>query len=61
MGRKVNPIGFRLGISSEWESNWFAERSYTELLHEDLAIRKLILGELTRAGISRIEMVSGAP
>jgi small subunit ribosomal protein S3 len=60
MGRKVNPIGFRLGIASDWESKWFAERTYTELLHEDLAIRKLILGELTRAGISRIELERSA-
>lgn len=56
MGRKVNPIGFRLGISSDWESKWFAEKTYTELLHEDLAIRKLIMNELTRAGIARIEI-----
>ncbi len=60
MGRKVNPIGFRLGIASDWESKWFAERTYTELLHEDLAIRKLILGELTRAGIARIELERSA-
>jgi small subunit ribosomal protein S3 len=60
MGRKVNPIGFRLGIASDWESKWFAERTYTELLHEDLAIRKLILGELTRAGIARIELERAA-
>jgi len=56
MGRKVNPIGFRLGISSDWESKWFAEKTYTDLLHEDLAIRKLIMNELTRAGIARIEI-----
>lgn len=56
MGRKVNPIGFRLGVSSEWESKWFAEKSYTELLHEDLAIRKVIMNEMTRAGISRVEI-----
>lgn len=56
MGRKVNPIGFRLGISSDWESKWYAEKTYTELLHEDLAIRKLIMNELTRAGIARIEI-----
>ena len=56
MGRKVNPIGFRLGISSDWESKWYAEKQYTELLHEDLAIRKLIMDELTRAGIARIEI-----
>jgi small subunit ribosomal protein S3 len=60
MGRKVNPIGFRLGVSSEWESKWFAERTYTELLHEDLAIRKLIMDELTRAGIARIELERAA-
>lgn len=60
MGRKVNPIGFRLGIASDWESKWFAERTYTELLHEDLKIRKLVMNELTRAGISRIELERSA-
>jgi small subunit ribosomal protein S3 len=56
MGRKVNPIGFRLGIVSDWESKWYAERDYTEKLHEDILIRKLVMKELTRAGISRIEL-----
>jgi small subunit ribosomal protein S3 len=57
MGRKVNPIGYRLGIVSDWESKWFAEGSdYTEKLHEDIRIRKLVMKELTRAGISRIEL-----
>lgn len=60
MGRKVNPIGFRLGVASDWESKWFAEKQYTELLHEDLAIRKLIMNELTRAGIARIELERAA-
>jgi small subunit ribosomal protein S3 len=60
MGRKVNPIGFRLGVVSEWESKWFAERSYTEQLHEDLQIRQLILRELTRASISKIELERSA-
>ena len=60
MGRKVNPIGFRLGNASEWESKWFAERSYTELLHEDLRIRTLIMKELTRAGIAKIELERAA-
>ena len=60
MGRKVNPIGFRLGISSEWESKWYAERDYTKLLHEDIRIRRLIMRELTRAGISRIELERSA-
>ncbi len=60
MGRKVNPIGFRLGIASDWESRWFAERTYTELLHEDIRIRKLVMRELTRAGISRVELERSA-
>ena len=60
MGRKVNPIGFRLGIVTDWESKWYAERNYTEQLHEDLRIRRLILNELTRAGISRIELERSA-
>ena len=54
MGRKVNPIGFRLGGIRDWESTWYAERNYTEQLHEDLYIRRLINDQLTRAGISRV-------
>ena len=60
MGRKVNPVGFRLGIVSDWESTWFGERNYTEQLHEDLSIRKLIQNELPRAGISKIELERSA-
>jgi small subunit ribosomal protein S3 len=60
LGRKVHPIGFRLGIVHDWESKWYAERNYTEQLHEDLFIRRLINAELTRAGISRIEIERSA-
>lgn len=60
MGRKVNPIGFRLGGVHQWESNWYAERNYTEQLHEDIFIRKLISEQLTRAGISRIAIERSA-
>lgn len=60
MGRKVHPVGFRLGISSKWESNWFAEKQYTELLHEDIAIRNLVEKELQRAGVARIELERSA-
>ncbi len=55
MGQKVNPIGFRLGIYRQWDSRWFAERDYTKLLHEDLAMRKLIGSRLRNAGVARIE------
>lgn len=60
MGRKVNPIGFRLGGVHDWESKWYAERNYTEQLHEDLFIRRLINEQLTRAGISRVEIERAA-
>ncbi len=60
MGRKVNPVGFRLGIASDWESKWFAEKQYTELVHEDRAIRGLLMKELQRAGIARIELERAA-
>ena len=60
MGRKVNPIGFRLGGVQNWDSTWYAERNYTDQLHEDLRIRKLIMEQLTRAGISKITIERAA-
>jgi len=60
VGRKVHPIGFRLGIVHDWESKWYAERNYTEQLHEDLYIRRIINAELTRAGIARIDIERSA-
>jgi len=57
LGRKVNPIGFRLGVIKDWESKWFAEgQEYAELLGQDIAVRKLIAERLGRAGVSRIEI-----
>ncbi|MBI4772204.1 MAG: 30S ribosomal protein S3 [Chloroflexi bacterium] len=57
MGRKVHPVGFRLGIIKTWEGRWFAEGArYADQLHEDFAIRKLVEAESPRAGISRIEI-----
>ena len=57
MGRKVHPIGFRLKINKTWEGRWYAEgKDYTERLHQDLALRKLVRSHAPRAGISRIEI-----
>ncbi len=57
LGRKVHPIGFRLGYIKDWESKWYAEgKDYRARLANDLAIRELIRGELENAGISRIEI-----
>jgi small subunit ribosomal protein S3 len=54
VGQKVHPYGFRLGVINGWQSNWFAERGYREMLHEDLRIRSHIKNKLYHAGISRI-------
>lgn len=54
MGQKVHPIGFRLGILTTWESNWYAEKDFAKLLHEDQVIRKFIKKKLYHAGIAKI-------
>jgi len=57
MGRKVNPIGYRLKINRDWDARWYAEgERYVDLLHEDRAIRNFIRKESDRAGISLIEI-----
>ncbi len=54
MGQKVNPIGLRLGINRTWDSRWYADDDYSDLLHEDLALRKFLRQRLSQAGVSRI-------
>jgi len=56
LGQKVNPIGLRLGGVKTWNSQWFSEKKYSELLHEDIKIRKFLKEKLYHAGISRIEI-----
>jgi len=57
MGRKVHPIGYRLGIIKDWEARWFAPRGrYAGLLQQDFAIRKLIRREAPKAAVSRVEI-----
>ncbi|MDD5099502.1 MAG: 30S ribosomal protein S3 [Syntrophales bacterium] len=60
MGQKVNPIGLRLGGIKTWRSQWFSEKNYSELLHEDLKVRKFLKEKLYHAGISRIEIERAA-
>jgi small subunit ribosomal protein S3 len=54
MGQKVNPIGLRLGINRTWDSRWFADANYADLLHEDLDIRNFLVKRLVQAGVSRV-------
>ncbi len=60
MGQKVHPIGFRLGVLESWQSRWFAEKEYAELLHEDIRIRSFIKKHLYHAGIAKIEIERAA-
>ena len=54
MGQKVNPIGMRLGVNRTWDSRWYADSGYRELLQEDLKIRSYLLKRLGQAGVSRV-------
>ena len=54
MGQKVNPIGFRVGITQGWDSRWFADRDYARFVAEDLRIRKHVRAKLSSAGISKV-------
>ena len=57
MGQKVNPYGFRLGVTTEWKSRWFADRQeYVGYVVEDWNIRNYLMTELPHAAISRVEV-----
>jgi len=56
VGQKVHPKGFRIGIIRDWDSNWYADRDYADLLHEDYKIRKIIKERFYTAGISKVEI-----
>lgn len=57
MGRKVNPIGFRLKVNKTWDGRWYAEGDeYVDQLHQDFAVRNMIREMAPRAGVSRIEI-----
>ena len=56
MGQKINPHGFRLGITTDWSSRWYADKSYADYVNEDVQIRKLMAKGMERAGISKVEI-----
>src|SRR6266498_5489365 len=56
MGHKINPTGFRVGVIYDWKGKWYSDKNYTELLHEDLRIRKLINRSLGDASISKVDI-----
>jgi small subunit ribosomal protein S3 len=56
VGQKVNPHGFRLGITTDWVSRWYADKNYAEYVKEDVAIRRMMGKGMERAGISKVEI-----
>lgn len=60
MGQKVHPKGLRIGIIKDWDARWYADKDYTELLHEDIKIRRFLKQTLYSAGIPRIEIERAA-
>jgi small subunit ribosomal protein S3 len=56
MGQKINPNGFRLGITTDFRSRWYADKQYKEYVKEDVAIRKLMSKGMERAGIAKVEI-----
>ena len=56
MGQKVQPTGFRLGVTENWRSRWYADKNYAENLGNDLAIRSYLEKRLEKAAIARIDI-----
>ncbi|WP_267242891.1 30S ribosomal protein S3 [Streptomyces sp. PR69] len=56
MGQKVNPHGFRLGITTDFKSRWYADKLYKDYVKEDVAIRRMLTSGMERAGISKVEI-----
>jgi small subunit ribosomal protein S3 len=59
MGRKVHPYGFRLGTSRTWNAKWYADKSYSTLLKEDITIRQLVTKRLANASVSLVDIERG--
>jgi small subunit ribosomal protein S3 len=60
VGQKINPTGLRVGIIKDWESRWFADKDYADLLHEDYVVREYIEKRLKDASVSKIEIERAA-
>ncbi|MEW5796827.1 MAG: 30S ribosomal protein S3 [Candidatus Zixiibacteriota bacterium] len=61
MGQKTHPVGFRIGINKPWNSRWFApDRSFADLVHEDMMVKRYIAKRLDNAGIAKV-LISRAP
>jgi len=60
VGQKVNPVGLRIGIIRDWESKWYADKDFGDLLMEDVRIREFLKNKLKDAAVSHIEIERAA-
>ena len=60
MGQKVNPIGLRVGVIRDWDSKWYADKDYADLLHEDIKVRDFVEARLQDASVSKVEIERAA-
>lgn len=56
MGHKVHPYGFRIGITKDWLAKWYDKKHYTELLQDDLKLRKVIVRDCKDGGVAYVEL-----
>jgi small subunit ribosomal protein S3 len=56
MGRKVHPVGFRIGTIRDWQAKWYADKHYPEFIQEDVKIRQAIRSRYAEAGVSLVEI-----
>jgi small subunit ribosomal protein S3 len=57
LGQKTNPIGLRVGVIKSWNSRWFTDRDFADLLNEDITIKRYISKRLENAGLSNVEIL----
>lgn len=60
MGQKVHPVGLRIGVIRDWESKWYADKDYANLLHEDIKVREYVFKRLADASVSKVEIERAA-
>jgi small subunit ribosomal protein S3 len=56
LGRKVHPVGFRIGIIRDWQGKWYSDRNYTAFLQEDIKLRNAVMSKYQEAAISKVDI-----
>jgi small subunit ribosomal protein S3 len=56
LGQKIHPVGLRLGIIKNWDSNWYDDKNYAAKLQEDFVVRNYLRNRLKKAGVSKLQI-----